>query len=447
MSLTADDKAWINALFDKKLSIFGSLLVNHIPRGFKYNVLTAVLGFAACSVVMDIKNKDIPHISHPMAALESSLVEAAGLFAVYTGGWLADYNRMHPSQTYTQLIIGLTNQQAQAFMLTMRKRESSNNYSKIHEFAYLGAYGMGASALADIGWIKRSKYDAAPDGVKRGFNRIQHLAFLKDNNNWTRYSFEEFMENKTVQDTGFVAYANTNIQRGFKKGALKRGDHKRLAGYAAASHLVGPNDAFLYYSSNMDADDRYGTTASEYAKLGENSIKGAAPKDIGSIPSGFPMRPKHYTRISSGFGVRKLKFKGVYGPPSFHGGIDFPVPVGTDVKATADGKVLFAGNYGGSCGYGVKVQHNDNYATVYCHLSKWHVRSSQWVRKGAKLGESGGVLGAKGSGKSTGPHIHYAIKHNGKAIDPYDFIPQLSVKKTFAIRPQQLPLPTRGGMQ
>lgn len=439
MSLTNDDKVWIDELLTKKLSDLGSQLVRHMPRGFVQTAFIAALGFAAAAVIMDIKNKDIKHISYPLAELERMLVEGAGEFAVLTGGFLADYNRMHPSINMTQLIIGLSNAQAKAFMAAMFQRESSSNYSIVHKYGYLGGYGFGAIALADIGYISLDKLNAAPSEVRNGSSRAVHLAFLQNNDNWARYSYEEFMSNPAVQDRAFIALANLSIQRGFKKGALKRGDHKRLAGFAAAAHLVGFPGAFRYYTTMKDSDDRNGTTASEYAKLGEKSIKGAAPKDVGVIPSGLPMDARFYSRVSSGFGQRIIN-----GKRGMHSGIDFPVATGTPVKATADAKVIFAGNYAGSCGYGVKLQHGSDYTTVFCHLSRIDVRAGQWLRKGVIVGQSGGAKGAIGAGRSTGPHIHYSVKYKNMPVNPSRFIKQISGDKAFAIRPQQLPLITRG---
>lgn len=435
MTLSADDKLWIEGTVSTKLTELGNQLVDTIPKGIKYNLTVACLGFMAAAATMDIKNKDIPHLSYPLQALEQLLLESAGAFAVWTGGYLADYNRMYPEPSTSQIIIGLSYSQAQQLMLAMRKRESSDNYSIIHTWAYLGAYGMGAAALADIGYIDIKRYKTAPSAVKTGSDRETHLAFLQDNSNWAKYSYEEFMSNKTVQDQAFIALANLNIRRGFSSGALKRGDHKRLAGYAAAAHLVGHSNALLYYGSNMDSDDRNGSTASEYAKLGERSITGLPPKDTGIIPDGLPMDKSHYIRTSSEFGYRRLG-----GKVGYHGGMDFPVPTGTEVRATADGKVIFAGNYGGACGYGIKIQHGSEYSTVFCHLSETHVWANNWVRKGAVIGLSGGAKGSKGAGSSTGPHIHYTIKRGGKSINPKPFIWELNPDSTFTVTADRLPI-------
>lgn len=454
MSLNFADKDFIRTAVQEEIrkanqKLYGhmesvnSQLVNQVarvvPRGLVHTAIMATTGFILATALMELKNQNIKHVSYPLAEAERVLVETAGLIAVWSGGYLADYNRMYPTQAPVQMIIGLTNSQTASFMAAMRHRESSNDYSKIHQYGYLGAYGMGAWALADIGYIDVDALNRAPSAVKYGTSRAQQLAFLQNDNNWKRYSYHEFMTKNAVQDQAFLDLANLNIRRGFKRGALKRGDHKRLAGFAAAAHLVGMGAAIQYYGANIDSDDRYGTRASEYAKLGENAIKGSAPLDTGLRPDGLPMDKNLYTRTSSGFGYRTLN-----GVRAHHEGIDFPVPVGTPVKATADGKVVYAGNYGGSCGYGVKIQHSSDIATVFCHLSRVDARRNEWIRKGAILGLSGGAQGAPGSGKSTGPHIHYSVKINDRAVDPLLYIPQLAGGKTFndfAIRPQQVMQP------
>lgn len=429
MALDIADRAFIEEVVDIKVGSYTKLVLASMPKGLIYTGMMAFGGFIAATLTLDIKNKDIEHISYPLQQAEQWLVESASRLSVWTGSFWSDYNRMWPSLTAGQRIIGLTNEQAATILSVMAQRESSNRLAKIHKFGYLGLYGMGASGLADIAWLDRTKYDRASDGVKKGFNRDEHLAFLQDPTNWVRYSYQQFMSNKALQDEAFIALANNNIERGFKWGALKRGDHKRLIGFACSAHLVGPNGALQYYSVGVDSKDRNKTNASEYAKLCENAIKGDAPKDTGSIPSGFPMDAKHYTRVSSPFGFRHIR-----GSRGFHGGIDFSVPTRTPVKATADGKVAFAGDYGGNCGYGVKIEHVGNYATVFCHLSRWDVSQGNWVRKGAIVGLSGGAKGAKGAGYSTGPHIHYAIKYKGNPINPKNYIPALNSSE-FDVRP------------
>jgi len=106
-----------------------------------------------------------------------------------------------------------------------------------------------------------------------------------------------------------------------------------------------------------------------------------------------------------------------YGPRSllpgetFHSGIDIAVPEGTPVCATGDGTVRFVGN---TDGYGLRIEvdHGNGVTTLYGHLSAADVRPGQRVQRGQVIGKSGNT------GLSTGPHLHYEIRQNGRAVDP-----------------------------
>lgn len=102
-----------------------------------------------------------------------------------------------------------------------------------------------------------------------------------------------------------------------------------------------------------------------------------------------------------------------------HGGNDLPVPVGTAASATAAGKVTFVGEKG-SYGYMVEVDHGGGVVTRYAHLSGFdpNVKAGDTVRAGQRLGATGGKKGSRGAGRSTGPHLHYEVRVNGKPVDP-----------------------------
>lgn len=97
-----------------------------------------------------------------------------------------------------------------------------------------------------------------------------------------------------------------------------------------------------------------------------------------------------------------------------HNGIDILNDVGTPVKATGKGKVVFVGNKGGY-GLAIEIDHGFGYRTVYGHLSKASVREGQNVKRGDVIGKSGN------SGLSTGPHLHYEVIHNGENLNPAEF--------------------------
>ncbi len=130
------------------------------------------------------------------------------------------------------------------------------------------------------------------------------------------------------------------------------------------------------------------------------------------LPRGMPVPPER-TRLSSPFGYRGNPFNGR--GREFHNGLDFASPTGTPIYATAPGKITVAGPRGG-LGNAVKIEHNNNFQTMYGHMSKVLVRTGTHV-------DAGDLIGLVGStGRSSGPHLHYIVFHNNVAIDPIDFV-------------------------
>ncbi|MFL9835465.1 M23 family metallopeptidase [Chryseobacterium terrae] len=99
----------------------------------------------------------------------------------------------------------------------------------------------------------------------------------------------------------------------------------------------------------------------------------------------------------------------------FHKGLDIAVPFGSDVVATAAGKVIFAGQKGG---YGncVIVSHGNGLATLYGHLSQLVAKTNDQVKVGQVIAKSGN------SGRSTGPHLHYEVHKNNAPVNPKLFM-------------------------
>ena len=126
--------------------------------------------------------------------------------------------------------------------------------------------------------------------------------------------------------------------------------------------------------------------------------------------------------LKSSFGKRLHPIDKVVKP---HDGIDIGCDVGTDVKAVAPGKIMFIGTQGGY-GYTVIIDHGKiNGKSVYSwysHLSKFVVNDYQNVSQGFVIAKSGGQKGMIGSGKSTGPHLHFAIQENGTFVNPENYI-------------------------
>ena len=113
-------------------------------------------------------------------------------------------------------------------------------------------------------------------------------------------------------------------------------------------------------------------------------------------------------RITSPFGLRRNP---ITGRIEFHLGVDIANKIGTPIKATADGIVVKAG-WCGLMGRCVEIKHGKKTKTIYAHLLRI------FVKKGDKV-ERGDVIGLLGnSGRSTGPHLHYSVKINGKYVNP-----------------------------
>lgn len=123
------------------------------------------------------------------------------------------------------------------------------------------------------------------------------------------------------------------------------------------------------------------------------------------VPSIVPVVAK----ITCGYGYRKNPFTSR--GSEFHYGVDFGAPYGTKVVATGDGVVLFAGY---QAGYGrmVVISHGYGFTTCYAH------NSSLLVKKGDKVKRGQAIARVGNTGRSTGTHLHYEVKINGKNVNP-----------------------------
>ena len=126
----------------------------------------------------------------------------------------------------------------------------------------------------------------------------------------------------------------------------------------------------------------------------------------------FKVRIPVQGRITSPFGYRVHP---ITEETTFHYGIDIAATAGTDIGAFSNGTVVergvstIFGNY-------VKVEHSDGYLSFYAHLSKITVKKGQKV----KLGDKIGLVGS--TGMSTGPHLHFEVRRNGKTTNPENYL-------------------------
>ena len=135
----------------------------------------------------------------------------------------------------------------------------------------------------------------------------------------------------------------------------------------------------------------------------------ALERGLESVPQVLPARQ---SSISSGFGYRRDPFTG---HAAMHSGLDFAAGYGAPVHAAANGRVSFVGV---KSGYGnvVEITHGSGMMTRYAHLSGFRTKVGTQVEAGALIGAIGS------SGRSTGPHLHFEVRINDRAVNPRPFL-------------------------
>jgi murein DD-endopeptidase MepM/ murein hydrolase activator NlpD len=134
------------------------------------------------------------------------------------------------------------------------------------------------------------------------------------------------------------------------------------------------------------------------------------------LPTGSPII--NQIGLSSNYGTRIDPFTRLLAQ---HPGVDFSAPAGTPILAAGDGLVLRA-EYDSAYGNFIEIAHADQFVSKYAHASKVHVKAGQRIQRGQVIAEVGNT------GRSTGPHLHYEISHQGKMINPMQILAPQSIK-------------------
>jgi len=209
--------------------------------------------------------------------------------------------------------------------------------------------------------------------------------------------------------------------------AQQRAQNRLAALLAERSNLVAVADQQRRHAA-VEVATYEELTAAEEARLealirrrqAEIAAEEAARRRAAGIAGNAvaPHGPIHFTWpvtgiITSPFGWRKNPFGSA---PEFHTGLDIAAPMGTTITAAASGTVMMAQWYGG---YGkfILIDNGDGYSTAYGHLSAFYVTAGQHVKQGQAIGAVGTT------GYSTGPHLHFEIRINGKPVDPAPRLP------------------------
>ena len=130
-------------------------------------------------------------------------------------------------------------------------------------------------------------------------------------------------------------------------------------------------------------------------------------------PTKMPVDVKWY---SSSFGPRIDPFTG---KRAYHKGIDFVAETGEPIKAAAGGVVVYSARHP-EYGNMVTVDHGNDLVSRYAHASKRLVKVGQVVKQGEKIAEVGST------GRSTGPHLHFEVRHKGRALNPSRFLKKVN---------------------
>lgn len=134
-------------------------------------------------------------------------------------------------------------------------------------------------------------------------------------------------------------------------------------------------------------------------------------KDGDSLKRAFLKAPLSFTRISSGYNLKRLH--PIHNEVRAHPAIDYAAPTGTPIKAIGRGTVSFIG-HGKGAGKYITLTHSNSYESTYMHMSGF----AKGLKKGSSVSQ-GQVIGYVGStGYATGPHLDFRMKHKGKYINP-----------------------------
>ena len=144
---------------------------------------------------------------------------------------------------------------------------------------------------------------------------------------------------------------------------------------------------------------------------------------VAAIPSAMPLH--NSANFTSGFGIRSDPFRG---RAAMHAGIDLAGPMGTPIYATADGVVGRSEWNNGGYGNLVEIDHGQGIQTRYGHLSQRIAQAGQRIHRGDLIGLMGST------GRSTGSHLHYEVRIDGRAVNP---IPFMQSSNTFTALQQQ----------
>lgn len=257
-------------------------------------------------------------------------------------------------------------------------------------------------------------------------DRIRSLHVSRDGDTFT---FEEVVEPPEVAVAAAAGVIDSSLFEAGQHAGLSDNIIMQMAGIFGwdvdFALDIQPGDRFaLIYEKQFKDGEEIGEgpiIAAEFTNRGRRirTVRYVDPaghtdyfsEDGRSMRKAFLRTPVNFTRISSRFSLSRRH--PLLHKIRAHRGVDYAAPRGTAVKASGDGRVVFAGRKGGY-GRTVILQHGSAYTTLYAHLSRF----PKGIRPGKRV-EQGQIIGYVGStGLATGPHLHYEFRVRGTHRDP-----------------------------
>ncbi len=201
----------------------------------------------------------------------------------------------------------------------------------------------------------------------------------------------------------------------------------RARGFDPARFYTGQGGPLEPADAGDDADPRFRSLFMTWRALDQLET------GVASIPSARPIVTS--ANFTSGYGVRSDPFRG---SAAMHAGIDLAGPLGTPVYATADGVVGRSEWNNGGYGNLIEVNHGQGIQTRFGHLSQRLVQAGERVHRGQLIGLMGST------GRSTGSHLHYEVRIDGRAVNPIPFMQQPAATMASLQRPAAIGGPAAG---
>ena len=229
-------------------------------------------------------------------------------------------------------------------------------------------------------------------------------AALTDPNNPAARAVSDTFDNVETMQAAFVERAQAATRQRYRAtaGALRQLGFNPARFHGAAAAIGGPYEPVTAVDN---ADPRFRELFTSWRQLDQ------LEHGVAAIPSAMPLQSN--ANFTSGYGIRSDPFRG---RAAMHAGIDLAGPMGTPIYATADGIVGRSEWNNGGYGNLVEIDHGQGIQTRYGHLSQRIATAGQRVHRGDLIGLMGST------GRSTGSHLHYEVRIDGRAVNPVPFM-------------------------